>query len=336
MKKKLLLVVLVGALIIGTLAYFTSRPPELDFPANTATAEIDFTISPGESGSDIARALAKAGIVKTWEAFFNLAVTDKRSLSLQPGTRRIHAHQVSKLALEELLDPSRLVGVVRIPEGSRISNVIKIMVGQGFDESEVLAAIKGAKTPWGSVEGGLFPATYSFPRDTSAQSAIAQMIQTTQEKFDDLKVDERSKAAGFTTLQVLTMASLIQAEADEPDFDKVSRVIYNRIADGMRLQFDSTVLYALNEQGRIRVTYKDLTVASPYNTYANGGLPPAPIGNPGVRAIEAALSPADGAWIFFITVKPGDTRFTASESEFYRWKSEYDKNYASGAFKVGA
>jgi len=162
------------------------------------------------------------------------------------------------------------------------------------------------------------------------------MIQTTQEKFDDLKVDERSKAAGFTTLQVLTMASLIQAEADEPDFDKVSRVIYNRIAEGMRLQFDSTVLFALNEQGRIRVTYKDLTVASPYNTYANGGLPPAPIGNPGVRAIEAALSPADGAWIFFITVKPGDTRFTASESEFYRWKSEYDRNYASGAFKVGA
>ena len=104
----------------------------------------------------------------------------------------------------------------------------------------------------------------------------------------------------------------------------------------MRLQFDSTVLYALNEQGRIRVTYKDLTVASPYNTYANGGLPPAPIGNPGVRAIEAALSPADGSWIFFITVKPGDTRFTASESEFYRWKSEYDKTYASGAFKVGA
>ena len=314
----------------------TSRPAELDFPANTSTAEVDFTISPGESGSDIARALTKAGIVKTWEAFFNVAAADKRSLSLQPGTRRIHAHQVSKLVLEELLDPSRFVGVVRIPEGARLSNVIKILVGQGFNEEEVLVAIKDAKTPWGSVEGTLFPATYAFPRDTSAQSAIKQMIQTTNRKLLDLKVEERAKAAGFTTLQILTIASLIQAEADEPDFEKVSRVIYNRIADGMRLQLDTTVLYALNEQGRIKVTNKDLAVASAYNTYSHNGLPPGPIGNPGSKAINAALSPADGSWIFFITVKPGDTRFTASESEFYRWKSEYQKNYAAGAFKVGA
>jgi len=331
-----LLVILVGALTIGAIAYFSSRPPELDFPANTSTAEVDFTISPGESGSDIARALAKAGIVKTWESFFNVAAADKRSLSLQPGTRRIHAHQVSKLVLEELLDPSRLVGVVRIPEGARISNVLKIMVGQGFDENELLAAIEDAKTPWGSVEGALFPATYAFPRDASAHSAIAEMIQTTKRALNELQVEERAKAAGLTTLQVLTIASLIQAEADEPDFSKVSRVIYNRIADGMRLQLDTTVLYALKEQGRIRVTNKDLAVNSPFNTYKQNGLPPGPIGNPGSKAINAALSPADGPWIFFITVKPGDTRFTASENEFYRWKSEYDKNYAAGAFKVGA
>ncbi|MEI7549173.1 MAG: endolytic transglycosylase MltG [Actinomycetes bacterium] len=331
-----ILVILVGALGIGTFAYFTSRPPELDFPAHTATAEIDFTISPGESGSEIARALSKAGIVRTWEAFFNVAAADKRSLSLQPGTRRIHAHQVSNLVLEELLDPSRLVGVVRIPEGARISNVIKIMVGQGFDEKEILAAIEDAKTPWGSVEGALFPATYAFPRDTTAQSAIAQMIQTTKRALGELQVEERARAADFTTLQVLTIASLIQAEADEPDFSKVSRVIYNRLADGMRLQLDTTVLYALKEQGRIRVTNKDLTVNSPFNTYKQNGLPPGPIGNPGSKAINAALSPADGPWIFFITVKPGDTRFTASENEFYRWKSEYQKNYAAGAFKVGA
>lgn len=325
-----------GALIIGAFAYFTFRSPQLDFPVGSSTADIDFTISPGESGSDIARALAKAGIVKTWEAFFNVAAADKRSFSVQPGTRRIHAHQTSKVVLEELLDPARLVGVVRIPEGARISNVIKIMVGQGFDKSELKSAIKDAKTPWGSVEGALYPATYAFPRNASAQSAIAQMIQTTKGALHDLRAEERAKAAGLTTLQVLTIASLIQAEADETDFSKVSRVIYNRIADGMRLQLDTTVLYALNEQGRIKVTNKDLAVASTYNTYMHSGLPPGPIGNPGSKAIDAALSPADGPWIFFITVKPGDTRFTASENEFYRWKSEYQKNYAAGAFKVAS
>lgn len=334
MKKRLVLILVAAAIVIASLSYFTSRPPDLDFPPNTSTSEIDFTISPGESGNDIAHALAKSGVVKTWESFFNVAAADKRSLSLQPGTRRIHLHQQALTALEELLDAKRLVGVVRIPEGARVSNVVKILVAQGFDEEEVKSAIRNAKTPWGSVEGSLFPATYAFPRNTSADSAIAQMIQTTKGKLHDIKVEERAKVLGLSTLQVLTVASLVQAEADEGDFSKVARVVYNRLADGMRLQLDTTVLYALNVQGRIKVTNKDLAISSSFNTYQNPGLPPGPIGNPGLAAIEAALNPAEGPWLFFITVKPGDTRFTASEKEFYRWKDEYQKNYAAGAFKV--
>ena len=160
------------------------------------------------------------------------------------------------------------------------------------------------------------------------------MIQTTKGKLHDIKVEERAKVLGLSTLQVLTVASLVQGEADEGDFSKVARVVYNRLADGMRLQLDTTVLYALNVQGRIKVTNKDLAISSSFNTYQNPGLPPGPIGNPGLAAIEAALNPAEGPWLFFITVKPGDTRFTASENEFYRWKDEYQKNYAAGAFKV--
>jgi UPF0755 protein len=334
-KKRLGLILLAAALLIGGLSYFTSRPPELDFPSQTTGSEIDFTISPGESGSQIAHALAKAGVVKTWESFFNAAAADKRSLTLQPGTRKIHLHQQAKASLEELLDTKRLVGVVRIPEGVRVSNVIKLMVDQGFNKKEIQSALNAAKTPWGSIEGSLFPATYAFPRNTSAIDAINQMIATTKGKLHDAQVEERAQVLGLTTLQVLTIASLVQAEADQADFSKVARVVYNRLADGMRLQLDTTVLYALNEQGRIKVTNKDLEVASRYNTYSHAGLPPGPIGNPGLAAIEAALTPAQGSWLYFITVKPGDTRFTASESEFYRWKDEYQKNYAAGAFKVG-
>ena len=336
MKKRLAFILIPAALALALFSYFVSRPPDLDFPAGSATTVVDFTIAPGETGSQIAHALAKAGVVKTWESFFNVAAADKRSLTLQPGTRKIHLRQPAALALEELLDAKLLVGVVRIPEGARVSNVITLMVAQGFDENEVRLALRNAKTPWGSVEGSLFPATYAFPKTTSAESAVAQMIQTTKGKLHDLKVEERARTLGLSTLQVLTVASLVQAEADEKDFSKVARVVYNRLADGMRLQLDTTVLYALNEQGRIKVTNKDLEVSSKYNTYTHAGLPPAPIGNPGSKAIEAALTPAEGPWLFFITVKPGDTRFTESESQFYKWKSEYQKNYAAGAFKVAS
>jgi cell division protein YceG involved in septum cleavage len=90
MKKRLAFILIPAALALALFSYFVSRPPDLDFPAGSATTVVDFTIAPGETGSQIAHALAKAGVVKTWESFFNVAAADKRSLTLQPGTRKIH------------------------------------------------------------------------------------------------------------------------------------------------------------------------------------------------------------------------------------------------------
>jgi UPF0755 protein len=101
----------------------------------------------------------------------------------------------------------------------------------------------------------------------------------------------------------------------------------------MPLQLDSTVHYLKNTRGQIFLSNKSTKLKSPYNTYQNYGLPPAPIGNPGLAALKAAIAPAEGDWLFFITVAPGDTRFTKSFSEFNSWKLVYQKNRKAGAFE---
>jgi UPF0755 protein len=126
---------------------------------------------------------------------------------------------------------------------------------------------------------------------------------------------------------------LVQAEGDTKDFDKISRVIRNRLDISMPLQLDSTVHYVKKVRGQIFLSTNSTLIKSPYNTYRKYGLPPSPIGNPGALAIAAALKPADGDWLFFITVAPGDTRFTSSNDEFLTWKALYEKNRKAGAFK---
>jgi UPF0755 protein len=131
----------------------------------------------------------------------------------------------------------------------------------------------------------------------------------------------------------VTIASIIQAEGDPQDFTKIARVIYNRLEINMPLQMNATVDYATNRRGKIRLPYKQLEVNSRYNTYKYRGLPPGPIGNPGQEALNASVNPESGDWIYFITVKPQDTRFTSSFSQFNIWVNEFRKNEEAGLFK---
>ena len=129
------------------------------------------------------------------------------------------------------------------------------------------------------------------------------------------------------------IVDIAQAEGDATDYAKITRVIYNRLKIGMPLQMNTTVEYAAKLRGQIRMSYKQLELNSKYNTYKNRGLPPTPIGNPGEAAMRAAVNPADGDWIFFITVKPKDTRFTNSITQFNIWADEFRKNESAGLFK---
>lgn len=294
--------------------------------------EIVIEIPKGATGSQIASILFESGIVKSSQAFFRVAVGDLRSEKVAPGSHRLTLGISAQQALEQLLDPERIPNLIRVAEGAWKSEVQQAYLDYGFTKSQVKTAFSNLKLPQGfsNSEGLIFPAQYSFPKGTTAQVAAQSMIDRFSDDPYGLKLLQGNKQ--FSASQLLTIASMIQAESTNEDFTKVSRVIYNRLKIGMPLQMDSTVHFVMQARGDIFLSRKSTMVNSPYNTYRKYGLPPGPICSPGSDAIKAALEPLVGDWLYFITVAPGDTRFTSSFEQFSEWKILYTKNRKAGAF----
>ena len=327
---------------LAVVAIFTAGVHEIrkgggaaaDFPCTTnSSQEIAIAIGEGATGTEIAQELFQKGVVKSSVAFFRVAVGDKRSQRIAPGTHRIQLGICSRDALEQLLDPKRISGLINIFEGAWNSEVFAQMEVAGFASQDIAAAVKSIKLPTGykTLEGLLFPAQYSFAKGTTAQEAINVMVERGVSEISKSGISAGS--GKYIPQQLLTIASIIQAEADLKDFSKVSRVIRNRLEKGMPLQMDSTVHYVKKARGKIFLSTASTLLKSDYNTYRKYGLPPGPIGNPGAAALVASVNPAPGDWIYFITVSPGDTRFTSSNDQFNLWKAEYKKNLRAGAFR---
>ncbi|MGW6416905.1 endolytic transglycosylase MltG [Streptomyces sp. NPDC055055] len=178
----------------------------------------------------------------------------------------------------------------------------------------------------GNPEGYLFPATYPVLTATSPEVLLRFMVDTASRRFGTAAIAEGARAHGLSVYQTVIAASIVQAEADNPeDMAKVARVVHNRLARGMALQMDSTLNYAL-DRTTVDTTYEDTRSSSPYNTYERKGLPPTPIGNPGDEALDAVIRPADGDWLYFVTVAPGDTRFTADYAAHRENVAEFNAN----------
>ena len=328
----------VAILVIAIGAIFVMRigpSPAPDYPINTslsAASEVIIDIPAGSSGSAIAVLLFDSEIIKSSEAFFRVAVGDKRSEKIAPGNHRLTKTISAQQALDQLLDPERIPNLIKVYEGSWKSEIAKSLVKYGFSANEVGRALATANLPDGfrDSEGLLFPAQYSFVKGTTSNEAVQAMVDrfTQEPAAKELLLGTQM----FKPSQLLTVASIIQAEGEQKDFAKVSRVIYNRLKIGMPLQMDSTVHFVKKLRGEIFLSSQSTLINSPYNTYKKYGLPPGPICSPGADAISAALKPAVGDWLYFITVAPGDTRFTKSLEEFNNWKAIYVKNRKAGVF----
>ena len=298
-----------------------------DFPTRSLTSNetlIEIEVSQGELGLEIANELFEKGVTASVTAFYQLAINDSRSIQIAPGIHKLNEEISASQALDQLLDPKRTVGLISIIEGMWRNEIFKAMQLAGF--KRIADSFSAIELPAGFefTEGIFFPAQYSFAKGTSTKSALQAMVT---------RFAEEAKSAGLRNKNDLIIASIIQAEGDPVDFEKISRVIYNRLKIGMPLQMDTTVHYITQTRGSVFLSTKSTLINSPYNTYRKIGLPPGPIGNPGRQAMKAALNPAPGDWLYFITVKPGDTRFTKSHDEFLIWKNEYQKNLKAGAFK---
>jgi uncharacterized YceG family protein len=176
----------------------------------------------------------------------------------------------------------------------------------------------------GNPEGYLFPATYPLDKKTTPESLLSFMVDTANKKFGGVPITAGAQRNAMNVYQAVTIASIVQAEAaTKEDMGKVARVIFNRLERGMPLQMDSTLNYVLG-RATLKTTEADTRIESPYNSYQRMGLPPTPIDNPGEEAVRAAINPAPGDWLYFVTVKPGDTRFTADYAEHQRNVAEFN------------
>jgi UPF0755 protein len=323
------------ALIIG--AIHTVRPGVSfapDYPCSSkGSKEVSISVASGATGSSIAQSLFEAGVVKSSTVFFRVAVADSRSQSIAPGVHLLNKQICAKEALNQLLDSARITNLLSIIEGSWISEIKARLIQIGYSKSEVSSAFSSATLPSGysSLEGLLFPAQYSFDTSTTVSEIVSSMIKRGQSEIRAAGI--ATKKDKFFPQQLLIIASLIQAEGDQKDFSKISQVVRNRLRIGMPLQFDSTVHYIKGSRGSVFLSTQSTYLKSPFNTYRHYGLPPAPINNPGSQAMTAAAHPEQGDWLYFITVAPGDTRFTASNDEFNTWKVLYKKNLRAGLFR---
>jgi UPF0755 protein len=322
------------SLSIHTVRSSVSSAP--DFPTaiiDTKSPVVVIEIPAGATGSEVGQILFKNKVTKSAVAYFRAAVADPRSAQVAPGAHELTIGISAQQALAQLLDPARIPNLIKVFEGGWKSEIIDSLIKYGFTRKDIDAAFKKVVLPQGfsNAEGLLFPAQYSFPAGTSALEAVQAMVN----RFSDEEMGQELLAAKgkLTPSQLLIIASLIQAEGGKGDFDKVSRVIRNRLEVSMPLQLDATVHYVKKLRGEIFLSTNSTLIKSPYNTYRNYGLPPTPIGNPGAEAIAAALKPAVGDWLFFVTVAPGDTRFTRSHDEFLTWKALFVKNRKAGVFK---
>jgi UPF0755 protein len=241
-------------------------------------------------------------------------------------------------APREVAKPVTLV----VPEGWRagqiydaVDKALKLPPGS-TRKSVGKAGLKLPGEAEGNPEGYLFPATYPVPKGATPESMLRSMVDTANQRFSAAPVAAGAQQNPMNLYQTVTIASIVQAEADtKADMGKVARVILNRLQRGMPLQMDSTLNYALG-RATLKTTEADTRIESPYNSYQRMGLPPTPIDNPGEEAVRAAISPPPGDWLYFVTVKPGDTRFTADYAQHMRNVAEFNARHQPQTQSPGA
>jgi UPF0755 protein len=286
-----------------------------DYPG-PGEGKVVIEVTPGQTVAQVGRTLKKEDVIASVDAFLAAANAEPRSSTLQPGFYQLKRKMQAGEALALLLDPtSRVQAKVVLPEGFRLDETLKRLA----DSTEIpladyKAALKDARElglpayAKKNAEGFLFPATYDVPPNAAAPDVLKQLFASYARAAEATGV-ERTKRSPY---EIVIIASLVEAEARHAeDFGKVARVVYNRLEADKKL-----------------VTLEDLGTDSPYNTYKNTGLPPGPINSPGERALEAAVNPPDGNWLYFVTVDPesGETKFTGSYQEFLRFKQELKSN----------
>lgn len=307
-------------------------------------------IPEGSSISQLGPELEQRDIVKSDGAFQAAAASNMDAGNIQPGFYRLQGQMSASSAVEALLNEENRVDMLEVQGGSTLMDInvlggdtrygiyslieaVTCNDGQCVKKEELentAATVDPAQLgapEWAlddirargddpkRIEGLIAPGQYVLDPHMSAEEILTDLITRSTERYNETGIEDRARAIGITPYELLTSASLVEREAPAGEFDKVARVILNRLDEPMRLEFDSTVNYGL-EDVELATTDEDREKVTPWNTYAMDGLPETPIASPSEEAITAMENPAEGEWLFFVTIDDqGTTVFTNTFEE---------------------
>lgn len=311
-----------GAIMLGAYGWYRLQLRPVD---KHEAVPISFTVEAGEGSRRTASRLEAAGLIRSDSAFMVFITIHGLRSKLQAGVYSFNPSQSAleigrKMAAGEV-DQARLT----IPEGFTIKQIVSQAVKQGFDEDDLKAAMKADYTqpvlndrPAGAgLEGYLFPDTYQVSPNTSAISLVNMMIDNFNSKVTQaLRAELAAKSLNLH--QAVTLASIVEKEAGrDEDRSQIAQVFLLRLKIGMKLDSDVTVQYGegIEVKDQLATAQAIKNSNSPYNTYKNAGLPPGPIGNPGLAALEAVARPAAGDYLYFVADKNGITHFSRTAVE---------------------
>jgi UPF0755 protein len=281
-------------------------------------------IPKGSSVRAAADSLARANVITSPRFFRWFASTTGRARAIKPGKYQFAPHSAYGDVLDALVEGRGVRHTVTIPEGFDIRDIAPLIAkALSVPEDSVRAATtdtawrRRLDVPAPSVEGYLFPATYSFAEGTTAREAVTEMLERFEAAWKP-EWNDRLQDMAISRHTAMTMASIVEKEARKAEERPIIAAVYwNRVKIGMRLQADPTVQYALPTHVD-RVLFKDLEIESKYNTYKYAGLPPGPIASPGEASIIAALTPANVPYLYFVAHPDGHHEFRKTFAEHSR------------------
>lgn len=318
------ILVIVLASICGVAIHYTY----FILPTVVTGDRIALTVKPGTPVAEIAAGLADAGVIDNPRLFRLLARIRGSDRKLKAGRYQFTKNQSEALTLAMLVEGGVTGERVTIPEGLTVKQTASLFWRDAsIDSSEFLslatnsAFIESLGIRAKTLEGYLFPDTYDIPWGMEPSQVIRMMVTRLLEVLDEEHKRHLNRSE-YTMHEVLTMASMVEREAKVPEERPlIAGVLYNRLRRGMLLQCDATVQYSLPDY-KEQLTYADLEVKSPYNTYLHYGLPPGPIGNPGEASIMAALYPAEVDYFYYVARGDGSHIFSKTQQEHTRAKVE--------------
>lgn len=351
----LLIVVVIGVVFLGSALWHNMFGGSGNDFAGEGVNDVVIQVHDGDSTTAIGQTLHDNNVVATVKAFVDAAERNSGMTAIQPGFYKVRTEIPAANAVERLTDPQSRVGKLVIPEGRQLDDVSDVKtnaVTEGIFTLisratcvnldgqlqcvpvEELKRVAETAAPsalgvpeWAvqpvtamgadhrRLEGLIAPGSWNINPSAAPQETLATLIRASASQYAQSGLLETATAMNLSPYQVLTVASLVQRESNPEDFAKVARVIYNRLAENRTLEFDSTVNYPL-DRIEVATTDGDRGQMTPWNTYVRPGLPATPICSPSKPALLAAEQPAEGDWLYFVTIDlQGTTLFTRDYNE---------------------